>query len=137
MVNESWTKADFLKVEKRYQKENPVYEVDGKWVRDERTNGNQTLSWYATKVDVWWQDELFHREDGPAVVYTNGAESWYKHGKRHREDGPAHTRPNGKGGLTKEYWLDGKWVTKAKHEELVWKQRAWEKELLRRKGAKK
>lgn len=30
-----------------------------------------------------------HREDGPAVQYTNGAEYWYYRGTRHREGGPA------------------------------------------------
>ena len=30
-----------------------------------------------------------HREDGPAIEYTNGSNSWYFHGLLHREDGPA------------------------------------------------
>ena len=30
-----------------------------------------------------------HREDGPAVVYTNGHSAWYRNGKLHRKDGPA------------------------------------------------
>ena len=30
-----------------------------------------------------------HREDGPAVIYTNGSEEWYINDKLHREDGPA------------------------------------------------
>jgi hypothetical protein len=30
-----------------------------------------------------------HREDGPAVQYTNGSEYWYYKGTRHREGGPA------------------------------------------------
>jgi hypothetical protein len=30
-----------------------------------------------------------HREDGPAVEYSNGDKSWWYNGKRHREDGPA------------------------------------------------
>jgi hypothetical protein len=30
-----------------------------------------------------------HREDGPAIEYSNGDKSWYINGLRHREDGPA------------------------------------------------
>jgi len=35
------------------------------------------------------KDGKYHREDGPAVEYTNGDKFWYINGKRHREDGPA------------------------------------------------
>ncbi len=31
----------------------------------------------------------WHREDGPAVIWTSGHMSWWKNGIRHREDGPA------------------------------------------------
>jgi len=31
----------------------------------------------------------FHREDGPAVEYSNGTKEYWLHGKRHRLDGPA------------------------------------------------
>src|SRR5690606_24568249 len=30
-----------------------------------------------------------HREDGPAVEFSNGDKFWYQNGKLHREDGPA------------------------------------------------
>ena len=30
-----------------------------------------------------------HREDGPAIEYSDGAKCWYRNGKLHREDGPA------------------------------------------------
>lgn len=36
-----------------------------------------------------------HRTDGPAVIFSNGAELWYQHGRCHRTDGPAVTRANG------------------------------------------
>ena len=32
---------------------------------------------------------LFHREDGPAIEYTDGAKEWRQYGKLHRLDGPA------------------------------------------------
>lgn len=31
----------------------------------------------------------YHKENGPAVIYSNGDNHWYKHGLLHREDGPA------------------------------------------------
>lgn len=30
-----------------------------------------------------------HREDGPAIEYSDGDKYWYINGKLHREDGPA------------------------------------------------
>lgn len=32
---------------------------------------------------------LLHREDGPAIIYSNGDTQWYLDGFRHRLDGPA------------------------------------------------
>lgn len=31
----------------------------------------------------YWKDKdgRFHREDGPAIIYSNGAWDWYIHGK--------------------------------------------------------
>ena len=37
----------------------------------------------------WYLNDKLHREDGPAVKYTDGSKCWYLNGKRHREDGPA------------------------------------------------
>ena len=36
----------------------------------------------------WRVNGLLHREDGPAIEYTNGNKSWYKNGKPYRKDGP-------------------------------------------------
>lgn len=38
---------------------------------------------------------LLHRDDGPAVIYSNGMRYWYRNGERHRDDGPAIICPNG------------------------------------------
>jgi len=27
-----------------------------------------------------------HREDGPAVIFSNGTKEWYRNGKQHLED---------------------------------------------------
>ena len=35
------------------------------------------------------QKTIIHREDGPAVSYTNGSTEWYMNDKLHRMDGPA------------------------------------------------
>jgi hypothetical protein len=37
----------------------------------------------------WFLNGKLHREDGPAVEWTNGSKSWYLNGNLHREDGPA------------------------------------------------
>jgi hypothetical protein len=47
---------------------------------------------------------IFHREDGPAIEYTDGYKGWYLNGKRHRVDGPAIEYPDG----VKEWYLNGK-----------------------------
>jgi hypothetical protein len=40
--------------------------------------------------ECWYDDnELYHREDGPAYITKRGLQEWYIHGKRHRLDGPA------------------------------------------------
>ncbi len=41
-----------------------------------------------------------HREDGPAIIYSDGYKSWWLNGILHREDGPAIEKPNGH----KEWW---------------------------------
>lgn len=53
---------------------------------------------------LWFnEDGELHREDGPAVLDTIGAEEWYLNGKRHREDGPAYLHP----GVSEEWYLNG------------------------------
>src|ERR1700680_3490481 len=36
-----------------------------------------------------------HRDNGPAVEYSNGIKEWYINDELHREDGPAIEYPNG------------------------------------------
>ena len=44
-----------------------------------------------------------HREDGPAVEYSNGSgKEWYLNGDLHREGGPAVEWANG----YKEWWIN-------------------------------
>jgi hypothetical protein len=54
----------------------------------------------------WWKlNGELHREDGPAIEYTNGYKAWYLNGKLHREDGPAISYPSG----IKHWCLNGKY----------------------------
>jgi hypothetical protein len=51
---------------------------------------------------------IMHREDGPAIEYSNGDNSWYIDNKCHREDGPA---ADWAGGLQKRWYIHGKHLT--------------------------
>lgn len=78
---------------KIYFKGGITYEGDENWsfIDRERFNlredGPAIISTNGDKF--WYKDGNLHREDGPAVEYSNGDMSWYKNGKYHREDGPA------------------------------------------------
>jgi hypothetical protein len=56
-----------------------------------------TKKWYNAKDQP-------HREDGPALIYTNGREDWCIDGKWHREDGPAIDDPKGES----HWYINGK-----------------------------
>lgn len=47
---------------------------------------------------------FYDREDGPAVIDTEGNKYWYRNGERHCDNGPAVEYANG----DKEWWLNGK-----------------------------
>jgi hypothetical protein len=49
----------------------------------------------------------FHRENGPALIESNGAKSWWINGHIHRENGPALIWPDGR----EEWWLNGRRFT--------------------------
>ena len=54
----------------------------------------------------WYKDtdmKVLHREDGPAVEYSDGTKEWWVNGKPHRTDGPAVEFHDGH----KEWWLNG------------------------------
>ena len=53
-------------------------------------------------VTYWYKDDVFHREDGPAV-YGYGSQQWYLDGKLHRVGGPARKLATG---IT-EWWANG------------------------------
>jgi len=51
----------------------------------------------------WFQNGLWHREDGPALEFADGNKVWYKNGVRHREDGPAVECSDG----YRVWWVNG------------------------------
>ena len=56
-----------------------------------------------------WKNEKgqIHREDGPAVINSDGTHEWWLNGKLHREDGPAIVRNDG----LYQWWINGKNLT--------------------------
>jgi hypothetical protein len=59
---------------------------------------------------VYYKDKamtIVHREDGPAIYYTDGSKSWHLNGMFHREDGPAIEWSDG----SKSWYLNGKKLT--------------------------
>ena len=50
---------------------------------------------------------VVHREDGPAIEYTNGTKYWLMDNKRHRVDGPAVEWCDG----TKYWFINGEPLT--------------------------
>jgi hypothetical protein len=69
-----------------------------------REDGPAIIMSNGTKM--WYHYNLLHRKDGPAIERANGDKEWYNSNKRHRLDGPAIERADG----TKEWWLDGEQV---------------------------
>jgi hypothetical protein len=64
---------------------------------------------YSDGAKVWYLNGRLHREDGPAIVRSDGAKYWWlNNGKCHREDGPAVVWANG----GKQWWLNYKQVDK-------------------------
>jgi hypothetical protein len=44
---------------------------------------------YPNRTKEWYLNGKLHREDGPAIEYSDGYKAWFLNGKQHREDGPA------------------------------------------------
>ena len=68
------------------------------------SSGKSKLSVDKDGVKRWFYNTKPHREDGPAIIYTNGDKAWYVNGKRHRLDGPAVELANG----YKAWYVNGK-----------------------------
>jgi hypothetical protein len=64
---------------------------------------------YTNKRKEWYILGQFHREDGPAVEDAWGNKWWFWRNKLHREGGPAREYSNG----DKEWWIHGKRIFKS------------------------
>lgn len=65
-------------------------------------------------VTIYYSDEkkkIIHREDGPAMILSDGSEEWRINNKLHREDGPAYDYANGRRG----WYLHGIELTEEEH----------------------
>ena len=51
----------------------------------------------------YFKNGLYHREEGPAFIGSNGSKWWCINGKLHREDGPAFIHCNG----LEEWFING------------------------------
>ena len=51
----------------------------------------------------WYRNGQLHRDDGPAIEYVSGHKQWYRNGQLHRDDGPAIEYVNG----DKEWYRNG------------------------------
>ena len=86
--------------------------VDGygtvRWYKDGNLHRDEgpAIEW-TNGTKEWLVNGKLHREDGPAVEYPAGTELWYQQGKIHNEDGPAVVRKGG----SKEWWMNGKKYT--------------------------
>jgi hypothetical protein len=49
----------------------------------------------------WYQKDLLHRIDGPAIEYADGERRWFQKDLLHRIDGPAVEYANG----NKQWWF--------------------------------
>ena len=76
---------------------------------------------YSTGRKEWMINSKRHREDGPAIICEDGSKEWYINGMRHRTDGPAIIYPNGR----KEWWINGKNVSDVVNEWMKTKNYDW------------
>ena len=57
----------------------------------------------------WWQNDQLHRIDGPAIEWRDGDKRWFQNGRRHRIDGPAVMYANG----SKAWYINDNAMTEA------------------------
>jgi hypothetical protein len=66
--------------------------------------------------EFWYLENQLHRVGGPACTYGDGLQIWLQYGEKHNLHGPAFIDP-----VTgvKEYWLYGKYKTKEQFDSFV------------------
>ena len=63
--------------------------------------------------DEFWMlpNRDYHKEDGPAVEFSDGDKEWWLNGKLHRKNGPAVELNNG----DEDWWLNGFEYSESEH----------------------
>lgn len=93
----SGTEEEFLAIKDGFWKK-VFTKDDGKFHRE---NGPAVI--YSNGDQEWCQDGQYHRIGGPARFSIDGVEGWFQNGKKHRENGPAIIDSDGH----QEYWING------------------------------
>lgn len=75
------------------------YKEDGRTLH--RDNGPAVIASDGSKF--WYKENMLHRDGGPAIEYSDGSKSWYKNGLLHREGNPAVITNDGR----REWWVNG------------------------------
>jgi hypothetical protein len=79
----------------RTQDGNTTYLQNGKYHRDD---GPARI--FSSGEEHWYYEGELHRLDGPAITRSDGSYEWHQFGWKHRDNGPAVQRPDG----TKEWF---------------------------------
>ncbi len=84
-----------MKVRRRYHpKSGDVYYTVGYSKVYHREDGPAII--FSSGTKYWLRYGLLHRSGGPAAEFSGGTNfTWYVNGRRHREDGPAVIYPDG------------------------------------------
>lgn len=89
-----------------------IYEVDNKilsqaWYKNNKLHReNGPAIEYSDGNKSWYKNNRLHREDGPAIEYKDGSKHWYYNNLIHRDDGPAIEWADG----NKQWWNDGHFI---------------------------
>jgi len=70
---------------------------------------------YSNGDEIWFKKGVLHRINGPALDFASGDKYWFKEGLYHRENGPAIIYENG----TKRWYLNGKNFTEKEFNEAM------------------
>jgi len=60
----------------------------------DKSNSKMYINEYGTKIYKNSKGKI-HKEDGPAIEFSDRDKAWYKEGKCHRDDGPAYEFSDG------------------------------------------
>ena len=70
---------------------------------------------YSNGDKLWYHNDQLHRIDGPAIISERGDKYWYQNNRIHRTDGPAIEWNDG----DKWWFINGERLSKAKFNQMV------------------